>query len=145
MMSSTMTEAPTALDLEQEFINHLTILEDLHYVIREGVSAKLIYNPGNKAIFQFAVYHFNETGGAPPVKVFQVEFPDRKFEQPEAAIEWVVERLKFRYKSNEVQTTIRELATRAKDPHDAMLYMQERTAEIERNTVSQKSVWTPND
>lgn len=141
--SAELSEAPV-LDLELEFISHLTNQDSLEYAIRDGISSELFYAPKNKAIYTFVQHYFNEAKQAPTSAVMQTEFgldPG----QPQSTIEWVSEKLRQRYQQNEVTDLVYALADKVQEPAEAMAILEGKLMQIQRNSMSTKHIWGAGD
>jgi hypothetical protein len=134
-----------ALDVEQEFVNHLADKDSLEYILREGVSGELIIAPLHKSIYQFVQHHWTQTGKLPTLKVLAVEFPNYTFETPESTIQWTVDKLRERYQYGQVYELTLELGKLVKDAPKAMDFLRDKVFEIERNSLSSAHVWKPGD
>lgn len=130
------------LDLEQEFLDHLTSTEDLAMVIREGFDVDLLNTPNRKAITNFAVHYFKQNGTAPTPEVFLMEFPNIELYETRAAMPFVLEKLRERFQRNGVQTLIRGVAKLSDSPTEALSYLREHTLDIERKSMTSKTVWS---
>ena len=133
------------LDIEQAFLDHLTNTESLKFIIRDGISEELLNSPNNKAVFGFAAWYFRENNEAPTPQVMAMEFPKLQLFLPEASVQWVVQKLRERYQRNKVQDLTRNLARLSDSPTEALEYLREQTVEIDRRSVSTKTIWTPDD
>jgi hypothetical protein len=138
-------QAPAVLDLEKEFVNHLQVQKSLEYILQEGVTRDLLYNPKTKAVYQFVQHHFDTTAKVPTEKVLKHEFPNADFEAPETEISWIIDKLKKRYKQNKVESLTVKLAESVEDPDQAMSYLREEFMEIEKNSLSSRNVFVPGD
>jgi replicative DNA helicase len=141
----TKPEQPS-LDIEQEFTFHLAIQDSLEYILREGISNELLLAPRTKAVFQFVQHHFSDTGKMPSLKVLKTEFPQATFDEPETTIQYIIDKLRERYQRNKVEKVIIEVAKVAqKQPGEAMKILRDEVFEIERNSLSSRSVVRPGD
>src|SRR6476646_7075739 len=93
----------SSLDIEQELINHLLIKDDLEYIFRDGLSVDLIYTPQYKSAFNFSKHYYGETGECPTQAVFATEFPELELGPTQSTVQWVVDKLRERFKRNRVQ------------------------------------------
>lgn len=134
------------LDIEQEFINHLAKSSSFEYILREGVSADLLLTPLAKGVFAFVQYQFNETGKVPSLRVLESEFSAASFDEPDTTASYVVDKLRERFQRNEIGKILDESARLAtNDPSAAMDRLRSRVFEVEKNTLSQRHVWSPGD
>jgi len=133
------------LDLEQEFVDHLTDKESLEYIVRSGFNPDFLNAPLNRAVFQFAQFYYQQNSEAPNAKVLKSEFPTLELYMPEVAASYVVERLRDRFTKNELQQITRELAKLSSNPQEGMMFLRDRAMELERKTVSTQTVWTMDD
>lgn len=133
------------LDIEQEFLDHLTNFESIVFFMREGFDVDLLNTPNRKAIANFAFHYFRTNGTSPTPLVLQTEFPTIELYETQAAASWVLEKLRERYQRNEVQALTRELAKRTDSPSEALSYMREKSMEIDRKSISSGTVWTPDN
>ena len=140
-----LEESYVLADVELEFAFHLTIQESFEYILREGVSDNLLNTPRVKSIYRFVQHHYNETGKIPTLPVLRIEFPSFDFRDPETTIFWVVERLKTRFKQNRVEELVTELAKKQSVPDEAMSFLRQQFVEIERDTMSERNVWSSGD
>lgn len=141
-------EDPTTnaiLDLEQEFLDHLTDKESLEYIIRSGFNPDFLNAPLSRAVFQFAQFYYQQNGEAPVPKVLKSEFPALDLFMPEASASYVVDSLRDRYTKNELQQITRQLAKLSSNPQEGMMFLRDRAMELERKTVSTRTVWTQSD
>jgi replicative DNA helicase len=145
MLVSVDQSVSVALDLEREFLSHLSDRNSLETAIRDGVSTDLFYAPKNKAIYTFAQHYLNETKQAPSPAVLATEFANFDIPEPQASIEWVVTKLRERYQSNQVESLMFALADKVGEPSEAMDYLRATMMEIERNSMSTKHVWAAGD
>lgn len=132
------------MNLETEFVNHLATVKGAEFAIRDGVSEQLIYTPKNKAIFAFVQHYYSETGQVPTDVVLKTEF-GIEISPVTSTINWVVDKLRDRYKKNEVQDLVIELAKTKDTPDKAMDLLAARTLEIQQNTSSTRYVWSAGD
>jgi DnaB-like helicase C terminal domain len=139
------TSLPSMVDAEKEFANHLTVDESVEFILKDGVAMELLYNPRIKSIYQFVSGHFSSTGKIPNRAVIQTEYPKWEFEDPQTAIQWVVDKLRERYQRNKVEELTTELATRAEDPDAAMIYLRDKVMDLERTSMSTASIFAPGD
>lgn len=133
------------LDIEQEFIDHLTDTESVVHFIREGFDVDLINTPNRKAIANFAFHYFRTNGTAPTPMVLRTEFPTIELYETQGSASFVVEKLRERYTRNEVQALTRELAKRSDSPTEALSYLRAKSLEIERGAASSIDEWGPDD
>lgn len=143
--SPIQAEELAPLDLEQEFVNHLSISQDLIYVIREGVSSELLNRPNNRAVLGFATHYHGVNGIAPPREVLLTEFESLDFDDPVASVEWIVSKLRERYQRNKVQQLILSAGKLTATPSEALAVLREGTSEIENSSISTQYVWGPGD
>jgi replicative DNA helicase len=134
------SSAVKLFDLEKEFINHITIKESLEFSIRDGLSIETLYVPKHKATYAFAQHYFNETKMAPTATVLQVEF-GLEAEEPQTSIDWIILKLRERYKKNQVQDLAFGIADRSEDPTQAIDFLQQSLVEIQRNTATGRYIW----
>jgi hypothetical protein len=133
------------IELEKEFVNHLQVQESLEYILQEGVTRDLLYNPRTKAVYQFVQHHFDTTAKVPTDKVLKHEFPNVDFETPETEISWLIDKLKRRYKQNKLENLTVKLAESVEDPDKAMGLLREEFMDIEKNSLSSRNVFVPGD
>lgn len=148
-----MSAAPSAsmevyetpiLNIEDEFINHLATSDGAEFAIRDGVSDQVIYTPKNKAIYAFVQHYYSETGVIPTDVVLKAEF-NINVKPPQTTINWIIEKLRERYKKNKVQDLAIELAQNVDKPDSAMELLTARTLEIQQNSSSSRYVWASGD
>lgn len=141
---TTMTDI--ALDIEQEFINHLADQSSVEFFLREGIASELLINPLAKSVYHFVQKHFTDTGKVPTQRVLESEFKNVHFEDVETAPHYVVEKLRERYQRNEVGKLLEDVAHSAvADPGAAMNKLRDKVFEIERTSLSQRHVWSQGD
>lgn len=133
------------VDHENEFCCHLAVQESLIYFLQEGVSDELLFQPTARAIFRFAKESFSQSGKAPTQVMLFDEFPSYDWADPQTTAQWITDKLRDRYKRGEVQSTIRSLAEKSSDPHEAFVYMREKVYEIERTAGSSRNIFGPQD
>lgn len=134
------------LNLDQEFTNHLTKQDSVEIILREGVSDELLEVPTAKSVYQFVQHQFNDSGRIPNLKVLANEFPKITFEEPEAGVEYVIEKLRDRFQRNEIGELLNDVAkTTTKDPGEALTKLRSAVFEIERTSLSNRHVWKPGD
>jgi replicative DNA helicase len=136
---------PGVLDIEQELIDHLTNKASLVEIIRDGVSSELLNKPQNKAMLNFAIRYYENAGFAPPAFAMKEEFATAELYEPVADISWVIDKLRERYQRNHIQDLTRNLAALSDKPAEAMELLRNSTQELERKTLSTKTIWTPDD
>ncbi len=141
-----LVEEKIALDVEQEFINHLAELPSLEFILREGISTELLLSPRSKAVFEFVQSYFNASGKIPGPKVLQEEFPKVDFDEPETTAQYVIDKLRERYQRNEVNEMLHDVAKVSHtNPGEAMKRLREHSFTIEKNSLSQRHLWLPGD
>lgn len=145
LLGNTNEDQSASLDLEQELINHLVDAEAAEYAIRDGLSTDLIYTPVYKAAYNFVREYFNEAGKVPTTAVMAVEFPDLQLTEPQSTIQWIIDKLRERYKRNRVQDLSIKIAEVSNDPDKAMDILQDEVIDIQRNSISQRHVWAAGD
>lgn len=133
-----------ALNIETEFVNHLATVKGAEFAIRDGVSDQVINAPKNKAIFAFVKHYYAESGHVPTASVLKEEF-NVDVQEPETTIQWVVDKLRERYKKNQVKDLALELAKSVDNPDGAMDLLTARTIEIQQNATSSRYVWSAGD
>lgn len=133
------------LDLEQEFLDHLTDFDSLRYIVRDSFDGEILNHPNHRSVYHFAREYFTANGTSPTPEVLKTEFPKLELYERNAAIEWVIEKLRERYQRNRVQEMTRRLAKMSDRPAEALSFLREQTIDIERKSVTEKTVWTPDD
>jgi replicative DNA helicase len=63
----------------------------------------------------------------------------------ETAISWVVSKLRERYQKNQIHDLTLALADRVDQPTEAMIYLQDRVMDIQRNSLSTKHIHAAGD
>jgi len=140
------TLVSSAIDIEQDFVNHLQDQTSLEFVMHEGISSELLLSPLSKSIFQFVQHQHNATGKVPTLRVLQTEFPAFTFDTPETTVQYIIEKLRIRYQRNQVGATLEEVAMVANsDPQLALSKLRDKVFEIERTSLSQRQVFKPGD
>ena len=129
------------LDPETEFINHLAYSEE---ILREGLSEELLITPLAKRIYSF-VLNYVRNGQRPTIEVLETEFNDVEFEEPKSSVEWIIEKLKTRYKSNELWALVSELAENQNDPNGAFEILRNKSLEIEKKSLSHRNILSLKD
>lgn len=135
---------PIQLNIEEEFINHLAVPKGAEFIIRDGVTEQLILSPKNKAIYAFVRHYYSESGQVPTPTVLQEEFNITVIE-PQTTVNWIVDKLRERYKKNEVEDLAIQLAKNVDNPDKAMELLEARTIEIQHNASSSRYVWAQGD
>jgi len=133
------------IDYDTEFASHLASTDSLEYVLREGITPDLLISPRAKAVYQFARYHYGQTGKAPTEDILVDEFPKFEFNDTETPIEWVVDKIRTRYKKNKVEAVITEAATSIDDPEQAIVVLESELRDIRQQTTSMSTIWTKDD
>lgn len=144
-LSANVIEIPTAVDYDSEFANHLQYAESLDFVLREGVESEVINSPRVKAIYQFASHHYRTTGKAPTRKILADEFTQFTWRDVDTPIEWVVDKLRQRYKKNKIESLVTDVAKAIDQPDTAMTLLEQEVREIQKNTTSMQHVWSKDD
>jgi replicative DNA helicase len=140
-----MSEPSAVLDLEQEFLDHLTDKQSLEYIIRSGFNPDFLNTPLNKSVYQFAQFYYQQNGEAPSAIILRTEFPNLDLFMPEATASYIVDRLRDRFTRNELQTITRRLATLTDNPQDGMAFLRDQAMQLERKTISTQTIWTAAD
>lgn len=138
-------DARPLVDIETEFCYHLADQDALEYFIREGVSLDILYTPRTKNVYQFAQHHYHTTNKAPNLVTLAHEFQQIDWQAPQTEYQWVVEKLRQRYQRNEVEALTTTLAEKVANPDEAMGYLRDRFIEIEKNSMTQRSLFKPGD
>lgn len=136
---------PNLLDIEQEFLDHLTSTEDLVFIIREGFDADLLNTPINKAIYAFAHRYWHDNSEAPSPLVMREEFPKIELYTPVAGIGWTLDKLRERYQRNKVQNIITTAARMTEEPEKTVAYLRNESIEISRKTTSDRYTFSMDD
>lgn len=140
-----MGNTAIGIDIENELLCHLAVKESVEYMLKEGLTNNLIHSPQLKSVLNFVEHHFNDTGKVPTIAVLQHEYPNVDFDPPQTTIEYVIDKLKFRYRKNELQDLTVELAKLNEDPDTAMRFLQGEVFRIEKNTLSQQHTYSNSD
>ncbi len=133
-------------DIETEFAGHLMIPASAEYFMREGISLKLIHNNKIQDMWNWVQQHHRKSGKFPTDEVMRDKYPDFQFKVVNSEPHYVAERLKQRYKDNELESLVRDLAEAVKDdPAGAMNILRAKFIEVERNSLSEQNVWRSGD
>lgn len=142
-------QSVNVIEIEQELLKHLLSKEDLEKIIKENINDELLINPAIKSVLAFAKHYFVNSSIAPTSDVLTTEFADLKLDlsEPQTSVDWVIGKLKHRYKRSEVWDMATKLADYWENDSidDAMLYLRERSTEIEKNTLSYTNAWETTD
>lgn len=133
------------LNLEEEFVAHLVDKDSFEYVLREGFDPSLLNAPLERSIYQFVKYHHGQSGQVPKLSVLKEEYPKYNFTLPETTIEYCVDKLKWRYKKNNLSDIVIELAQHVEDPDLAFEMLSGRMRDVEQATLSTQTVWSGDD
>lgn len=134
-----------AVDFESEFIGHLSDKEALTFFLQEGVKEALLYSPSTKALYAFATEEYDRSKKPPTPEMLAHEFPRYEFSVPQTSYQWLVEKLRERYRRSQVQETTRKLAELSSEPDEAFVFMRDKVFEIEEASGSNKSIFSFED
>jgi len=139
----------SVMNLEEELVKHLLIKDSLEKVVKDGLSDHILILPKVKSAVAFAKHYYNESTTAPTAEVFNTEFPDHAFDlvDPESSIDWVIEKLRNRYRKSEIWDLTLKLADhwKADQVDEAIGLLRNTTVEIEKNTLSHTNTWSTGD
>lgn len=111
-------------DLERSLISRLTNTADMARVWDMGLREEVFEEPINRAIFSWMVDYWQDSNRAlaPTWVVMETEFPSVPLERDVAeSTEWLVDRLKRRWMTNQAQALLRRAATTSvEDPVGSM-------------------------
>jgi hypothetical protein len=133
------------LDPEAELLNFLPDQEAMETLVREGLDQELIITPTRRAIYNYALFHYRSTGNVLTREALTTEYPNADFGEPRSDIHWVINRLRWRYKRNEIESLSLELSKLIDDPDEGQLLLRAKSAELDRRTTTQKYIYGMED
>lgn len=137
------------INIEEELIKHLLIKDSLEKIVKENINDDLLILPATKSAVAFAKHYFVSSSSAPTKEVFTTEFDNHQFDlsTPESSIDWIVKKLRDRYRKSEIWDLATNLADHWENEtlDDAVSLLRNKTREIEKNTLSYTNIWDTSD
>ncbi len=103
-----MTEPIYALDLDEEFLSHLSDADSWVVIQGEGITDDIIEDAEVAVIFQWTKQHIRAHGIVPAASVLAEEF-DLDLRPPETAIGDLLDRMRERYMKNQGRQALRSI------------------------------------
>jgi replicative DNA helicase len=116
------------VDLEAQFVPHLTKPESMVEIIQQGVKAEFFNSPVSQRMFQWSVEYFvdGKFEQAVTIELLREEFPEwfdrNEMPEEEYLLNYLVDKLRTRYRRNQTQAVIRRIgALSVEDPEAALV------------------------
>lgn len=104
-----------ALDIDWDFILHLADPESVKKIQAERLTVEVLEDPIAAEVYEWQLGHIREHGSPASASVLEDEFPDITFEDPQAVIGDLIQRLRLRYAKNKGQDAIRQVTRISKE------------------------------
>ena len=128
------------MDIEKALIGSLTTPEDLKTAQEEGLSPAIFADPFHQEVVQFSFAYWKASGLelAPSPSVLEEEFGrEVEVEEAEESLVWLIDKLKHRYRINQLQSSLTESArTAQEDPEGAIEALYRDLSKIRQNVSS---------
>ena len=105
-----MSQEVYALDLDWDLIQHLANEESIATLRAERLSKEVLEDDLALAVYEWQLDHIRKHGSPATATVLEDEFPDVSFEEPQAAIGDLIQRLRDRYLRNEGRKALKQMA-----------------------------------
>ena len=129
------------MDIEKAIIGALTTPEDIKAALEEGINPELFADPLHSGVVEFIIGYYKGSLKAPGPAVLEEQFGQPiEVEQSEDSLDWLIYRLKGRYKSNRLQDILREGAEGAfENPDETVDQLYRDLWEVRQNVSSHKN------
>lgn len=126
------------VDLEDALMDHLGDPTSAMILYRERLSDEFLFDPITKKTLNFTFDFIREEGEPPGHDILNTE-TGFEFGPPVTPIDWVIERLRNRYKMNQGKAVVQRLAKLVvTDPDEAVRYGDEEFAKLRQATITRR-------
>ena len=129
------------MDIEKAIIGALATPEDIKTALEEGINPELFADPLHSGVVEFIIGYYKGSLKAPGPAVLEEQFGQPiEVEQSEDSLDWLIYRLKGRYKSNRLQDILRDGAEGAfENPDETVDQLYRDLWEVRQNVSSHKN------
>ena len=129
------------MDIEKAIIGALATPEDIKAALEEGINPELFADPLHAGVVEFIIGYYKGSLKAPGPAVLEEQFGQPiEVEQSEDSLDWLIYRLKGRYKSNRLQDILRDGAEGAfENPDETVDQLYRDLWEVRQNVSSHKN------
>lgn len=121
------------MNVEKEILGHLASEDGLRRIWDAGVRPEHFADPMNRAVITFALDYWLDTAmtQSPTKEVLEHEFPSLELTETEESVTWLIDKVKDKYVTNELQDVIRGAASKVHDePHETLSELYSQTWDI---------------
>ena len=111
------------IDYEKATLSQLTVPENILQCWNAGLRHEVFEDPLNARIYEFVIEYWmtNSMSKAPTEPLLLDEFPGYSVTESDESLTWLIGKLKERFKINQVQEIMREVAKKTTEDPDAAL------------------------